>query len=122
MKKSLLVLFCFLSASLPVLAATPPSVTLTWPASTTASTTTNVYRLTGTCPASVTTTTGFTELASSQPAAGPYTDTNVTLGTTYCYVVTAVAGGLESVPSNTFQAVFPGAPAAPKGLTGTVTP
>lgn len=68
----------------------------------------NVYRSTGTCPASVSDaplTTGFTKIASltaSTPTS--YTDSSVTLGA-WCYFVTATAQAngttLESGPSNT---------------------
>jgi hypothetical protein len=118
------VVYCAFILSVGSLFAATPSVTLSWTPSTNATTTTpgtaNVYRLTGTCPASVTTVTSFTQLATSQPDGGPYTDSSVALGSTYCYVVTAVIGGVESVPSNTFQAVMSAQPAPPTGLKGTV--
>jgi fibronectin type 3 domain-containing protein len=69
------------------------SVQLTWTASTTAGVTGyNVYRGT---------TTGgpYTKIASLVPRTG-YTDSNLTSGNTYYYVVIAVAGNAESIYSN----------------------
>ncbi len=83
------------------------SVTLRWTPSRDPNTTVNIYRETGVCPPSATSTNGFTKIASNYPAGGPFTDPNVAIGVTYCYVVTAVAAGSESLPSNPFQAVVP---------------
>lgn len=83
------------------------SVTLRWTPSRDPNTTVNIYRETKVCPPSVTSTNGFTKIASNYPAGGPFTDPSVTIGVTYCYVVTAVAAGSESLPSNPFQAIVP---------------
>lgn len=99
------------------------SVILSWTSSTDSTSTNpgtvNVYRFTGSCPATPTTT-GFTQIATNQAAAGSFTDSVVNLGTTYCYFVTAVIGGLESNPSITFQGSIPAQP-QPPGLTGKIT-
>lgn len=116
------IFFLALGALLGVASAQTHKVTLTWTASadSTASNpgTANVYRATAACPASGTSGATFVKLASGQPAGGPYTDTSVVSGDTYCYYVTAVIGGAESSPSNTFQGVIP--LAAPTGLAGVV--
>jgi hypothetical protein len=83
------------------------SVTLRWTASRSGNTTVNIYRETGACPPSATSTNGFTRIASNYVSGGPFVDSSVVAGNTYCYVVTAVAGGAESLPSNPFQAVVP---------------
>ncbi len=72
---------------------------------------TNVYRLAGSCPAG---TAGFTKITASPVTTGTYTDPAVTPGA-YCYYVTATLNGVESIPSNTIQANVPVAP--PSGLT-----
>jgi hypothetical protein len=79
------------------------SVGLAWTASSTAagnpSLTYNVYR----SPACTGT---FTKLNSTPVAATTILDTTVFTGT-YCYQVTAVLAGLESVPSNEVSAAVP---------------
>jgi len=72
---------------------------------------TNVYRLVGTCPTSLT---GFTKLTTTPVTTASYTDSTVTVGTTYAYYVTAILNGTESVPSNCISATVPVAP--PTGL------
>lgn len=70
---------------------------------------TNVYRLSGVCPATLT---GFTLLTATPVTTATYTDSTITPGT-YCYYVTAVVGGAESVPSPTVSAtVLPASPSA----------
>lgn len=101
-------------ASLPAMAASH-SVTLGWTAGSD-DTGFNVYRASGTCPATVSPTTpGFTKLAS--PTATTYADTTVTVGT-WCYFVTGTASGAESVASNDVNPQV--VPLAPTGLTITV--
>lgn len=89
------------------------SVTLTWvDTANPAGTTYNVKRATGLCSGTPT----FSTIASAVTAK-TYADTTVSPGN-YCYVVTAVFGGAESVPSNSVQ---PNVPAfAPTSLTFTV--
>ena len=94
-----------------VAAATVHSVVLTWLASADAGVAYNVYRLAGTCPSSGTA--GFTLLASAVTAL-TYTDTTVTVGSSFCYYATATLNGLESVPSNLAPAVI--IPAPPTSL------
>ena len=82
------------------------SVTLNWTASTDTGGTVNVYRTAGACSTSAT----FTKIATGVVAAGPYVDSGIAVGN-YCYQVTAVVGGAESVPSNQAPAsVLPNAP------------
>ena len=92
------------------------SVNMTWTASVDSTTanpgTVGVWRMSGACPASITTG-SFTALTNAAPAGGPYTDTTVTAGT-WCYFVTADFGATISGPSNTVQAVI--LPLAPSGL------
>lgn len=67
----------------------------------------NVYRLIGSCPVTnPTSLTGFAQVVANVTAK-TYTDSSVAAATTYAYVVTAVAAGSESVPSNCMQAVIP---------------
>ena len=101
------------------------SVNLTWTAST-SSTSANpgsvkVLRATGSCPASGIGSLVYSSLNNTAPAAGPYTDSTVVAGTTYCYYITATVGSSTSGPSNTFQAVIPTATAPPSSLGGKVT-
>jgi hypothetical protein len=90
---------------------TTHSVTLNWnaPSDATAGTTYSVYRAPGPC-------TGTPVMAKIVSAIVPrtYVDTTVAPGP-YCYAVTAVAGGAESVYSNLAPAVVPSF--APSSLT-----
>lgn len=80
---------------------------LTWKASTDAGTTVNVYRSTTGCAGT------FVKLATGVVAAGPYTDTGLSAGTTYSYQITAVLNKLESLPSACVTTpIVPAAPAA----------
>jgi hypothetical protein len=67
----------------------------------------NVYRASGVCPA----TTGagtWTKLNAVPVTALTYTDLTVGgVGSTYCYYVTALSGGIESAPSNMTGAIIP---------------
>lgn len=77
----------------------------------------NVYRAAGSCaaasPAPV-----FAKLNPAAITEKRYTDNSVVTGQVYCYRVTAIAGALESIPSNTAEA--PIAPYPPNNLTVTV--
>jgi hypothetical protein len=82
-------------------ASTPPSVKLSWNASTSTVSGYNVYR-------STTSGSGYTKLNSSPMAATTYTDTTVQSGNTYYYVTTSVnSAGEESADSNQATAVIP---------------
>jgi len=97
------------------------NVTLTWTDTVNPTGTTyNAWRQTGTCPTTApTTTTGFTQLNSAAISIKSYSDSTVSAGLTYCYVVTAVGTtGPQSAPSNDAQAIVPGA-FPPSGLTVT---
>jgi len=77
------------------------SVALTWDASSSAVSGYNVYR-------GAASDGPFAKLNGALVAELNFTDTNVTAGTTYYYVTTAVdSSGVESVFSNTAQAVIP---------------
>jgi hypothetical protein len=77
------------------------SVSLSWTASTSTVSGYNVYR-------STTTGSGFTKLNAAVLPGLAFSDTNVTPGTTYFYVATAVdSGGDESADSNQVSAVIP---------------
>jgi len=106
-------IWLLLMASVAVAQAATHSVTLTWvDASNPAGTTYNVYRATGLCSGTPT----FSKIGSAVTVK-TYTDASVTPGN-YCYQVTAIFGGAESVPSNS---VNPNVPAfAPTALTYTV--
>ena len=87
-------------------AQTGRTVVLTWsnPAANPSDSKYNVYRLTGDCPAVQPADTSlFNKLTATPIPDKTYTDP-VANGK-YCYVVTAVAANLESVPSNTASAV-----------------
>lgn len=71
------------------------------------------WRLTGSCPASVTTTAGFTALNTTLFTGATFTDSTVTPGS-YCYIVTFTAAAATSVPSNTAAPVI--LPAAPTNV------
>lgn len=80
------------------------SVTLEWTSSPDAGVTYNIYRAAVSCPTS--------GIPSAPTKIGTginlltYTDSAVSVGSTYCYYATASLSGLESVPSNTVQAVI----------------
>jgi fibronectin type 3 domain-containing protein len=113
--------FCIWSVVLSALCAqanTPGQhqVVLTWTASTTPSVTYNVYRGIATGVCSGTPTPYATNISPTT-----YTDTSVTLGTTYFYAVSAVGSGGESACSSEAQAAVPNiTTGAPSGLSGTV--
>lgn len=95
------------------LAQTTHTVTLTWTdTANPAGTTYTVKRAPGLCTGTPT----FATLASGV-AVKTYADPSVAVGN-YCYVVTAVSAGTESVPSNSASANVP--PFAPVALTFTV--
>jgi hypothetical protein len=126
----------FLCTAVLVLAATfghaqaTNTVSLSWQdTSCTATTpcTAQVFRATGSCPASGIGTLTYTELTAldaQATVAGAYSDTTAVQGQTYCYYVTDsfVTGGTSpSNPSNTFQLAIPiTIPATPTGLVGTI--
>ena len=60
----------------------------------------NVYRA-GSCPGQ------FTKLNSVPLSGTSYLDLNVAVGVVYCYQVTAVLNGVESIPSNQVIAAVP---------------
>ena len=114
------ILVMLLATSFPALANTPGkhSVALSWAESGCPACTFNVYRSTtaNACSGNP------TPIATGLQVTG-YDDTNVTLGTTYYYDVTAVnqATGGESACSNEVQiAVPPITTPVPSGLAGTV--
>lgn len=94
-------------------AQTAHSTVLTWAASTTPNVTYNVYR-------STTSGSGYSQVNVSPVTGLTFTDSQVTNGTTYFYVVRSFDGTTESVNSNQVTAVIPQAPQPPTGLTVTV--
>lgn len=100
----------------PAAHAQAHSVSLAWTASTDGGTV-NVYRIPGSCPSSTTTGNG-TKLTAAPVAGTTYVDSTVLVGS-YCYYVTAVLSGAESVPSNLVPAVI--LPSAPTAVHTTAT-
>ena len=104
--KYLLILLALLLIALPASAQGTHSVVLTWTASVDGGAVT-VYRAPGACSASsvfASVTTGVT--------ANTYTDSAISVGT-YCYQITTVVNGTESLPSNQATArILPSAPTA----------
>lgn len=97
-------------SSVAALAQSSHSVTLNWTPSTDTGGTVNVYRAPAAC---TTNPTNFTQIKTGVVAAGPYSDATVTVGA-YCYHVTAVVNGAESLPSNNVNATV--LPQSPSGL------
>jgi hypothetical protein len=108
--KTLAVLLLAVSA---LAAQTTHSVSLNWGASSTPSVTYNVYRSTASGS-------GYSQINVSPVAGLTFTDSQVTNGTTYFYVVRSFDGTSESVNSNQATAVIPQAPQPPGTLTVTV--
>ena len=71
--------------------------------------TVNVYRMANvTCPIfTLYTTIGFDLIVTGQYPEGSYLDKDVQPGTTYCYLVTELRDGAESVPSNSLYITTP---------------
>jgi len=87
------------------------TVALSWTDTTNpAGTSYNVYRAAGACTGSP----AFAKIGSTPVSVKTYTDSAVASAATYCYQVTAVLNGVESVPSNSVAAVIP--PDPPSGL------
>jgi hypothetical protein len=82
----------------------------------TTGTTSNVYKVAGSCPSSLVTS-SFKLLASNVAANGPYTDLAVVANQTNSYVVTNVIGGVETGVSNCVTFTTPNFP--PQSLSGT---
>lgn len=102
------VLFALLLNMVIVGSAFAHTATLSYTASPDTGVTYNIYRITGTCPA---TPVGFTKINTAPVSALIFVDT-LSAGS-YCYYVTAALNGAESVPSNLAPAVIlPGAPTA----------
>ena len=60
----------------------------------------NFYRQVGACPTTTpTSVAGFTKLNSAPVSGLTFSDNTVVVGTTYCYVATAVSTSIESGPS-----------------------
>lgn len=79
------------------------TATLTWGAPSDAIPTSayNIYRATGTCPASGLGSLVFSKIDSAPITSLTYTDSTVTVGNSYCYYATQVQNGTESVPGVT---------------------
>jgi hypothetical protein len=125
MKRALLLISAFLILAIGTQAQTHQAI-LSWTASpTTGVTGYNVYKITGVCPVNPTLGAFGPKLSSTTATVLSYTDTAITPGTTYCYVVTAFTAGGESNFSGSLQATVPvftasTAPAPPGPLNGAV--
>lgn len=106
----LAVMMCFAEVAS---AQTAHSTALIWNASTTPNVTYNVYR-------STTSGSGYSQINVSPVTGLTFTDSQVSNGTTYFYVVRSFDGTSESVNSNQVTAVIPQAPQPPTSLTVTV--
>src|SRR5438105_474622 len=89
------------------------SVKLTWTASTTPSVSYHVYRATVSGGP-------YAQVSTGNVACCTYTDTTVSNGVTYYFVVRSFDGTVESADSNQVTTVIPQAPAPPTALTGVV--
>jgi hypothetical protein len=102
-KAAAILALCALATAAAARAQTPHTVSLSWTASADAaanpSLTYNVYRSTG-CSGP------FVLMNNAPDSATTYLDAAVFAGT-YCYLVTAVLSGVESVPSNQAAAAIP---------------
>ena len=103
--------------------ASSNAVVLNWTASTSCTATTPCtyipYRIVGSCPTTLAGTTGWTALASTASQVLTATDTTVTPGTIYSFVVEAVQSGQNSGPSNCITLTIPNVLAPPAALSGT---
>ena len=113
MRKLATILLLIVALSAFAAAQTGHSVVLAWGASPTAGVTYNVYRATVSGGP-------YTQLNTGNVSSLSFTDTGVSNGATYFYVVRAFDGTLESANSNEAKAVIPQAPQAPTSLTVTV--
>lgn len=97
-------------ACLALQAQATHQVTLSWTdTANPAGTTYNVYRQTGSCPpGQIVNPVGWTKLTTTPITAMSFADASVVGGMSYCYVITAVSGTSESVPSNSEPAQVPG--------------
>jgi hypothetical protein len=115
MRSKLLAFFLLATAAL---AQTPShTATLTWPAphDASASTTYNVYYVAASCPANGSTT-GPTWIKANTAPISALTFVQTIPAGNYCWYVTQVANGMESLPSNTA-----GGTAKPGSVTFSVT-
>jgi fibronectin type 3 domain-containing protein len=114
MKKVILACAVIVLLSLGLHGATSHSVDLNWLASATPTVTGyHIYR---------STTSGgpYSQINTGSVACCLFTDTLVSSGATYYYVVRSFDGTEESANSNEARAVIPQAPQPPTGLTATV--
>lgn len=81
----------------------------------------NVYRLTGQVCPTTPTLTGFTKLNTTAAGATAYTDVGIQPGS-YCYSVTALLNGAESLPTTQSQASAVLLPQAPTGTSAQAIP
>lgn len=77
----------------------------------------SAWRMSGSCPASVTDTAGFTKLNATLFTGNSFVDSTVTAGN-WCYVLTFTANSASSVPSNTAAGVILPAPPTSVTITG----
>lgn len=89
-----------------IMAQQARSVNLQWEYSDRTGITFNVYRFDGPCPTSGVAPNPLTKLNTAPITELSYSDTTVVTGGKYCYAATAEANGLESVYSNTAEALL----------------
>lgn len=109
----LAIIYAALSLTGPMASAqTAHSAAVSWsaPSDAISSSTYNVYRAPGACPASGLGTLTFVKLNATPITGLSYTDTTITVGS-WCFYGTQVQNGVESAPSNTAGGnVSPNAP------------
>jgi len=110
-------ILCGLGLAVASAQAGPHSAVITWttPADAVSGSAYNVYRASGACPASGLGSLTFGAVNASPVSALTYTDSTVTVGT-YCFYVTQVQNGTESLPS-----ILAGGQVRPNVVTITVT-
>jgi len=122
------ILCCLCSVSFAQTVTLPPGsagatgVKLTWTLPITCTTsnpcTERPYRILGVCPSPLTGTSGWTVLTDSASQATTVTDSTITSGLQYSYVVETQQGGLNSGPSNCISVTVPNVPSPATGLAG----
>lgn len=113
MKRAWLIVLLTLALAPLALGQSAHSVVLNWGASSTPNVTYNVYRSTITGGP-------YSQINMGGISVLTFTDSAVSNGTTYFYVVRAFDGTTESANSNEAKAVIPQAPTPPTTLTATV--
>jgi hypothetical protein len=98
LKFSIAILAALLFAGAASAQAHQATLTLKAPSDAVASSIYNVYRAAGSCPATVPGTLTWTKLTATPISVLTYTDSTISVGA-WCYYVTQVQSGIESLPS-----------------------